>query len=409
MIPTNSIDYSASLFQLEYRRFAAFVEAEKEQGGERFSSFLHGFTKEQEFYKTDVHREALKRLNVGAWTETDVGTGRILESVIAAIEIKEEPSHPRNNLVNWEGRQYGESSCTHLSLYEAKEGRNRTAYESALFDLYKGQMEPEDAMEELIRYGGRKYDFLAYLLFIHDWEQFMPIAPTYFEKGFARLGVTLDGEPFRLSGRASWENYTAYNAALQMIREALRGQGIEHVRLLDAHSFVFMLARIVPEGGPLRPLSPEETEDPIEPLRPAHIVDFEKWQAACRLNGKLAEEWVEARERQRLVAEGRADLAACVRRVSDDHTLGYDIASVETDERPRYIEVKSARRENGAAVFYLTENERQRSRELANYWFCLVFKVRSEEAEAQFIRAEEFADTWLTPVVHAARVPSPSI
>jgi hypothetical protein len=399
-----TIRYSAHSFQEEFRRFAAFVEVQPEQEGRMFDSFLSGFVRTREYYKSDLHREGLRRLNVASWKDRDVGTGCILGKVVDAIEIPAGPSQARNNLVEWEGGRY---KPNHLPLIEARDGGpNRMALESALFDFFTGDLEPEEAMDELVRYLGRKYDVLAYLFFLRDWERFMPIAPTYFEDAFARLQMTAKGEPIRLVGKASWENYAVYNAALKLMQDALHGRGIEQVRLIDAHSFVWMLARGVPVEGPLRTITPTEAEEPVPPTRNAPLIDWEQWAAACRLNGKLAEELVEKRELERLESAGRPDLAAKVRIVSEDHRLGYDVWSVELTGEPRHLEVKSARREDGCAIFYVTENEWQRSRELPNYWFCLVFGIRSELPEVEYLSAAEFAQEWLTPMAHSARVPA---
>jgi hypothetical protein len=71
----------------------------------------------------------------------------------------------------------------------------------------------------------------------------MPIAPETFDKAFDLLGIEL-----KTSGMCSWENYSLYNQALMEIRDALRDRvAIKNVRLIDAHSFCWMLIRVESE------------------------------------------------------------------------------------------------------------------------------------------------------------------
>ena len=94
--------------------------------------------------------------------------------------------------------------------------------------------------------------------------------------------------------------------------------------------------------------------------------------AAQRERGRIAEEFVVERERDRLAMAGRADLAELVFRVSTiDVSAGYDIESYEKDGSPRCIEVKSS---TGVRVqFEWSIGERRKASELrGRYWIYFV-------------------------------------
>jgi hypothetical protein len=74
----------------------------------------------------------------------------------------------------------------------------------------------------------------------------------------------------------------------------------------------------------------------------------------------LAEEKVVEMERLRLLSANRSDLAAEVQRISvADVSAGYDIRSFETDDSPRFIEVKSS--VGSQIIFEWSEGERAKA------------------------------------------------
>ncbi len=170
------------------------------------------------------------------------------------------------------------------------------------------------------------------------------------------------GLDLRTSSRCSWENYQSYVAAIDLVRLRLRGKGFATARLVDAHSFCWMLVRLPAPGGkppPRRRITMTEqralTAAPaceLEASTGESTVDFTALNERRAYLGNLAEELALEGEQKRLRSAGRADLATNVRIVSADHRLGYDIASFDEDESPRFIEVKAARRTGGAVEFY---------------------------------------------------------
>lgn len=86
--------------------------------------------------------------------------------------------------------------------------------------------------------------WLAYLFFLKDMRRFMPIRPTIFDRAFKVLGIDLV-----TARKCSWENYQRFNAALREVRSALAlAADLTRVRLIDAHSFCWMLEVQLKEG-----------------------------------------------------------------------------------------------------------------------------------------------------------------
>jgi len=207
--------------------------------GKTFVSFREGYPYEQEAYKLDVRTQGLEILNRDSWTTEDVGSGRILDAVIRAIEIND------NNLVTWRNR-FGHRNRSHYKLLDAREVPDKKAQLEALFfDLYVGKGDEEDVFERLRSLVGNRYDCLAFLFFLKDCERFMPIAPSLFDKAFRRLGVDLI-----TALQCSWENYCRYNETLIRVqRNLIDVGGVDGARLIDAHSFCWMLEGLSKKGA----------------------------------------------------------------------------------------------------------------------------------------------------------------
>ena len=134
------------LFQRQYEAFKNYVE---DKDGTPFVSFASSsFMEAEEGYKYVVPNYAHKVLNIKAWTEEMIGSGKIAAAVIEAIE------NPENNLVQWQSR-YGDSKRLHQVLYYSKEDRDvRNSLESCLYDLYHKNNDPEN-FEELVSNFGK--------------------------------------------------------------------------------------------------------------------------------------------------------------------------------------------------------------------------------------------------------------
>ncbi len=224
-----------SLFIKAFKKFNADLQA---YNGSEFVSFSAGVPAQWESYKPAIRRIALKRLNAEAWTADDIGSGRILANIINAIEIKENQDL-RNNLVPWEPR-YNQPSETSWLRGELGTGPARQKFERHVFDLFREQREPAVVLEDLVDLIGRRYSLIAYLFFVFDDSRFLPIGTTTFDKAFDQLAIEV-----RTTGRCSWSNYQDFIAAVRSVQAGLTDWlGIKDVRLIDAHSYLWLLVRL---------------------------------------------------------------------------------------------------------------------------------------------------------------------
>jgi hypothetical protein len=209
--------------------FSTFVEL---KSGISFHSFASNpYTEEQEGYKYKVYENARSNLGFAKWSQADIGSGKIARAVIDAIEIKD------NNLFQWQPIR-GEARRPHQPLYVAlEEGARLEELESTLFNLFHTWNEQEN-IEALLRAFRKKYGLIAYLFFIKDRTQFLPLAPTIFDDSFHLLSID-----FKTSHKCSWANYRQFLNLVGEIRNFLSLRFSGEVSLLDAHSFVYMLSR----------------------------------------------------------------------------------------------------------------------------------------------------------------------
>ncbi|HXA45718.1 MAG TPA: DUF3883 domain-containing protein, partial [Candidatus Angelobacter sp.] len=108
-------------------------------------------------------------------------------------------------------------------------------------------------------------------------------------------------------------------------------------------------------------------------IHSARLSQDELWERLERQRerGQLAEEKVVELEQFRLLSANRADLAAKVQRISiEDVSVGFDVRSFETDESPRFIEVKSS--VGSQIIFEWSEGERTKARQ-EGAAFCIYF------------------------------------
>jgi len=398
----------------QFNVFKAAVLADSDQP---FISFLTGLPYDWEGYKDVIYYEGRSRLAAQGWRKKDIGSGSILQRVRDAIEIAipktEGTGKIINNLVDWDLR-HGSAGRSHKSLLEALEDEHKWhAYESLLFDFYRNESTPEAAFNQLMKMAGKRYDFIAYLFFLKNSSQFLPISPEGFDCAFQMLEIKL-----RTSRRCSWENYQIYLGVLRQIRNALREESLDDVRLIDAHSFCWMLQHPNLPKTPLQrighlpePLSISSVVRPhtdiLDAPNRAEVgpVDWNQLREEQAALGSLAEQIVLEAERLRLENAGRSDLALAVRQVSNDHRNGYDIESFDEDGTIRFVEVKAARRNKGTISFYLTENELQKSQELDNYFLYLVFDARAKARTVKYLPASDLRPEFRKSVLHTVTIP----
>ncbi|MCH9651897.1 MAG: DUF3883 domain-containing protein [Deltaproteobacteria bacterium] len=395
-----------STFVRQYERFLQIVEEHPDSEGP-FENFQSGHAHREEGYKEYVFHEARRRLASGTWQKFDIGTGKILRRVLEAVEINEGKDN-RNNLVEWDSRR-GEASRSHQKLYLAKEdpATLKTA-EQLFYEFYCEGSSLAEAFGRFVQLLGKRYDIVSYFFFIRDWDQFMPARAETFEKAFDLLEI-----PLRLSHQCSWENYQSYLRRLRAVQACLAQVDAPVARLIDAHSFCWMLARAkgfeqerVGEATYIR-IAPEAADFPPRERsseRPAEVVDFERLNLGRQRIGALAQLVVLEAEQRRLKEGGREDLAADVKDVSNRPALGYDIASFTADGEPKPIEVKAAATRKRGLKFFLSENELYWSTRLKNYTFALVTGLDSEGPCIHEFPAKELPPEALRPRNYEVRV-----
>jgi hypothetical protein len=208
-----------------YKEFVQFL---KEIAGEDFVSFKSSkYVIEQENYKDSIYQEAKHNLGSKFWTLDDIGTGGIQKAVNAAIlsKVIHNSVVYENNLINW--RKKDEF---------AKLGRDK-GLEQLFFNFYKNKIKPENAFPYFQRYFD--YQLIAYLFFINNKEQFLPISQNAFDKIFEdKLRIP----NFKTSGNVSWENYKTFNDIIKEVHRFLKTK-VKEPTLLDAHSFLWILGR----------------------------------------------------------------------------------------------------------------------------------------------------------------------
>ena len=231
------MEISPLLFNQHFSRFDKKIRSESGRG---FTSFREGLPAKWEGYKERLRNEARYLLDLPSWSRSEIGKGHILKRVIKAIEINEPRRQIKNNLVDWPNR-YGHKHLSHRALLDAKSNRSaRRNLEEWFFNFFKTKKSDEKAFESFRELAGNRYDIVSYLFFLKDWNRFMPIAPTTFDKAFRLFDIDLV-----TSGHCSWSNYTRYNEALVSVQQALQKiPEARDARLVDAHSFCWMLIRL---------------------------------------------------------------------------------------------------------------------------------------------------------------------
>jgi hypothetical protein len=399
---------SALTFQHQFSRFEELVRLNSDDHS--FTSFRDGLPAAWEDYKGIVYKEARRVMGFDSWRPADVGTGTILKKAIQAIEFDDREHHVRNNLVEWQNR-YGHRARSHRALLDAQSDRSaQHSLEQWFLDFYQSRMTDAEAFEQFRLLAGNRYDLIAYLFFLKDWKQFMPIRTTHFDKAFALLGLDL-----KTGHRCSWDNYNAYNTALLEIQQGLCEIAmIPDAELIDAHSFCWMLVNLeLPESAldliiPLPQALPgvHSTSTAIVPnisegsYDTVHEEQFVRRDAEQRRLGRLAQDIALKSEQKRLRKAGHPNPEEAVQPVWNEPGRGYDILSCELDGTPRYIEVKAARQSSNRLSFFLTKNEQQKRYLLPNYQFYLVLNPQSNEPQVLVIDSGEVADEFLTPIAY---------
>ncbi len=204
---------------------------------EGFTDFHSGVLDREEGYKARNYEIARKRLALTDWGKLSPGSGKIVARLIDAIEIREDKAEGivQNNLLTWWPPNLAHR---HVLNIRDESGARLVKLEQLLHDLYLDLRPEEEIFVELSQQDmiGRNYPLLGYFFFLKDIDRFVPVTPGGLQRGLVEIGVELS-----LIGRASWENYNAFLQCLRDIAVELARQTGLDVRLIDAHTFVWVI------------------------------------------------------------------------------------------------------------------------------------------------------------------------
>lgn len=203
--------------EMYMRGFRRYVEMQS--GDMPFKSFVgNRYLQNNEEYKNRIFLKAQEDLAFSAWEKTDIGEGAIAQFARKAVS-------ECGNLVDY----HQVVLCKDVIENKPIES------ERLLYKLYCEDAD-EEVFKQLTDLFGKKYDLIAYLYFLKDESLYLPIRTSFFDNSFALLGID-----YVTSYRCSWENYQGYIGIISSIREALESYFGVETRLIDAHSFVWML------------------------------------------------------------------------------------------------------------------------------------------------------------------------
>lgn len=368
--------------------FDLFKELIKKNSKEEFIDFCQGLPDDWEKYKIPIANLAYERLNVDNWRNSDIGKGKIIDGVISAIEIKSEDTGLENNLVHWIPKQGRPKE--HLRLLQVRDtADNLEEYERSFYNFYKNKISPEETMVQFIKLLGQKYPLISYFFFIKNPHQYLPIAPKYFDSVFNYLDLD-----FRTFKQCSWGNYKNYIDIIVQIQNYLILKEIKNVRLIDAHSFCWIIASLTKEDSIMQnkfQAAKKTLHKPIFQLitdiNPGKGLTWERDNKSYRKRdvdhyknkherdtfiGKKAEDLVFTHEIDKLKDLGLFDKANQVKKVSDIPDFGYDIESFNENGDSICIEVKAVKIKGEELSFFLTNHEYEISNSIENYFYYLV-------------------------------------
>lgn len=376
----NQFFISPQNFDSLFKRFQYIL---KSQYGEDFLGFDQGTPSVWEAYKPIIAQIAKESMGINKWSSQDCGSGKILDSVIVALKTKDPKSGKTHNLVNWRAPRHIKNTI--------HKRNNLYKFEKLVFDFYRGNIEPDVAFNQFTVLIGKSYPLIAFLFYINDHYTYLPIAPTFFDPVFKKLNID-----FTTEGNASWNNYCKYLSIIQQIQNYLKEEGYSETRLIDAHSFCWMVSNLdkifegefksediqkrkKPHFEWLRNFNPD-TYTPKVTSKKSGISptddDYLNKHKQNMMIGRKAEEVVFEYEHDRLLALGKENLAEHIEWTSlKDNSVGYDIKSYNEDGHEIYIEVKAGRITSSGLSFFISDLEYDKSQTMQNYYFyCVIFQ-----------------------------------
>lgn len=379
------IEITESCFLNAYSEFKSIIEVKSKTELIDFKNNV--FIDKQENYKYAVLEQAKGGLLRHTWKESDIGSGKILNSIKKSIQtsvIYKFEKHD-NNLIDWRKKDnFNKLKATNIN-------------EKLFFDFFKSKIKNDIAFEkfEEINFS---YQLIAYLFFIKNPQKFLPISQERFDKIFHALNIN-----FKTSHNCSWENYSEYNNIIKSFKTYLSKQ-FQGIELLDAHSFLWIYGYkfetskekpiIVKANTSIKAENKKPKQKLYQPKKVINIdtlpevlteIDYIELHKKLMLIGNLAEEIVLKIEVE-FVQNNFPELLKKVRSVANNPKLGFDILSIDENGKQKQIEVKAISTNKNSKSFILTRNELQKSKEYSNYYIYCVTNLKSDYPEIMRIK-----------------------
>lgn len=239
----NQIDLS--VFEKQSNRFTAFIHAKNNDNEPLDFIDTRKLLGKEEGYKAEIPEKARAVLNASEWTESWIGSGRIAERIIKVMDMGA-------NLVNFN------SKINFNNHFDKSKKEYNPDSERAIYKIYK-EDDDKSSFEYAVNVFGAKYPTLAYLFFIKDDTKYLPTSPQGFDRAFKELNIN-----FTLTFNCGWDNFCEYVDTIRAIRDLMSQYlDVSHeIRLLDAHSFVWMLGE---EKYMNWRVDPQDINTPLEP------------------------------------------------------------------------------------------------------------------------------------------------
>lgn len=386
------MEVNEKIFETAFLGFNNIGEKDLDRNVKDFKK--HPLILKHEIYKYDILEEAKNELLLKTWKEAELGSGRILNCVKNAINLK------INNLIDWRKQD------------DFKKLEANFENEKLLYDFFKSKSDDEISFIRFYEIGF-SYQLIAYLFFLKNHQKYLPISQEQFDKIFDSLELN-----FKTSHNCSWENYLQFNEIIKQFRKHL-SQRFQNVSLLDAHSFLWIYGfpfgktvnenktdldttkkqkqekEEVPKEKPLLELEiyqPKKIVDLDNFKEPESEVDYLEIHRKQMEVGDLAENIVYESEIN-FLKTNFPHLAKEVRIVSNNPTIGCDIVSFEPDGTQKQIEVKAISVDKNKKSFFITRNELLKSKTFKNYYVYCVSDLYSENPEIKRIRKPNFEDS----------------
>lgn len=237
-----------------------------EQDGNSFNGFHTGYVSREEGYKAPLAIAAREALQLATWRPDLIGTGHLKQAVLRAIAVR----------VPWVGKTLP-NNLVHWQQVQPFQELPNAAVEQAIHDLFRSSEAPS-AIYERLRDAGVSYQIAAFLFFVKEPEVYLPITQQRFDQAFRLLGV----QGFKTWGAKGWDNYATYLDLIGQVRAYLTTKLTTPVSLLDAHSFVYMIASQMQRG--------ERNKAKVEKL----VASFQATWPLARVRTMSLEEYAQA-------------------------------------------------------------------------------------------------------------------